>query len=77
MESPATETAQVDPQSEEWFASYAEPAPQPSNRHRHGQRRRGHDPRRQRIRRLNTLMMIVSVVFIGVMTASFYAVLTR
>ncbi len=77
MEPPTTETAQVDAQSEEWFASYAEPAHQPSSRHRHNRHRRSRDPRRQRLDRLNTMMMIVSVVFVGAMTACFYAVLTR
>jgi hypothetical protein len=73
MELSSTETAQVDAQSEEWFASYAEP----SSRHRHLRHRRGRDPRRQRLHRRNTVMMIASVVFIGAMTACFYAVLTR
>jgi len=77
-----TETAQVDAQSEEWFASYAEPSNQPSNRHhrdshRRDRHRRNRDPRRQRRHRLNELMMIASVVFVGAMTACFYAVLTR
>lgn len=78
MELPSTETVQVDAQSEEWFASYAEPSTQPSSRHRHSrhQRRRG-DPRRQRLRRLNTIAMIGSVVLVSVMTACFYAILTR
>ncbi len=75
------ETAQVDAQSEEWFASYADPstAPssQPSNRYRRVRHRRTRDPRRHRRHRVNTVMMIVSVVFVGAMTACFYAVLTR
>jgi hypothetical protein len=76
MERPSTETAQVDAQSEEWFASYAEPSNQPSNRHRHGRHQRRRDPRRQRDR-LGTMMMILSVVFVAAMTACFYTVLTR
>jgi hypothetical protein len=71
MELRSIEAAQVDAQSEEWFASYAEP----SNQHRH-RPRRSRDSRRQRYR-LHTLMMIASVVFVGAMTACFYAVLTR
>ena len=68
-----TETAQIDAQSEAWFASYVEPANQRRrNRHRHGR-----DPRRQRLHMLNTVMMLASVVFVGAMTACFYAVLTR
>jgi len=77
MERPSTETAEVDAQSEEWFASYAEPSKQPSNRRRRVEHRRSRDPRRQRLQRLNTLMMVGSVVFVGAMTACFYAVLTR
>jgi hypothetical protein len=77
VERPSTETAQVDDQSEEWFASYAEPSNQSSNRHRRVRHRRGHDPRRLRQHRLNVVMMVVSVVFVGAMTACFYAVLTR
>ena len=76
MELPSTETAHVDAQSEEWFASYAEPSNQSSNRYRRVHHRRSRDPRRQR-RRLNTLMMVASVVLVGAMTACFYAVLTR
>lgn len=77
MELLSIETATVDAQSEEWFASYAEPSNQPSNRHRRVGHRRSRDPRRQRRDRLNTVMMVASVVFVGVMTACFYAVLTR
>jgi len=78
VESASTETGQVDAQSEEWFASYAEPAKQPSNRqHRRNRHRRTRDPRRQRRDRLHTAMMIASVLFVGAMTACFYAVLTR
>ena len=77
MELPSTETAQVDAQSEEWFASYAEPSDQPSNQHRRIRHRRGRDPRRLRRDRLNAVMMVASVVFVGAMTACFYAVLTR
>ena len=80
MELPSTETAQVDAQSEEWFASYAEPSIEPANQRRRIQHRRSRDPKRQRIRRthrLNTLMMVASVVLVGAMTACFYAVLTR
>jgi hypothetical protein len=81
MEHPSTKTAQVDAQSEEWFASYAEPLNQPSSPHRHVRHRRGRgrgrDPRRQRRELLNALMMVASVVFVGAMTACFYAVLTR
>ncbi len=79
MELPSTETetTQVDAQSEEWFASYAEPSNQSSNRHRRLRHRRSRDPRRLRQDRLYALMMVVSVVFVGAMTACFYAVLTR
>jgi hypothetical protein len=77
MELGSTETAQVDAQSEEWFASYAEPSNQPSNRHRYVRHRRTRYPRRQRLHRLGTMMMILSVVFVGAMTAGFYTVLTR
>ena len=77
MELTSTKTAQVDAQSEEWFASYAEPSNQSSsNRHRRVRHRRSRDPR-QRQHRLHTLMMIASVVLVGAMTACFYAVLTR
>ena len=77
MELPSTETTQVDPQSEEWFASYAESSNQPSDRHRQARRRRSEHRRRQRVHRLGTTMMILSVVFVGAMTACFYTVLTR
>jgi len=78
MERPSTETAQVDAQSEEWFASYAEPSIQSSDRHRrHHRHRRGRDPVRQRRDRLNAAMMLGSVVFVGAMTACFYVILTR
>ena len=70
------ETAQVDAQSEEWFASYAEPLDRSSNQRRRVRYRRGRDPRRRR-HRLNTVMMVVSAVLVGAMTACFYAVLTR
>jgi hypothetical protein len=74
MELPSTKTAQVDAQSEEWFASYAEP----SHRVRHRVRnRRTRTSRRQKLHTLNTVMMIVSLVLVGAMTAYFYAVLTR
>jgi hypothetical protein len=71
--------AQVDAQSEEWFASYVEPSNQPSNRHRQSRHRRSHELKRQRLRRvrLETMMMLASVVFVGAMTACFYVVLTR
>ena len=79
MERPSTETetGHVDAQSEEWFASYAEPSNQSSNRHRRVRHRRSRDPRRVRQHRLTVVMMVVSVVFVGAMTACFYAVLTR
>jgi len=77
MESPSTEAAQVDAQSEEWFASYAESPNFSSNRRRRVRHRRGRDPRRQRHDRRQTVMMVVSLVFVGAMTACFYAVLTR
>ncbi len=77
MERRSTETAQVDAQSEEWFASYAEPSNQPSSGHRHVRHHRSQHPRRQRPHRLGTMMMILSVVFVGAMTACFYTVLTR
>jgi hypothetical protein len=72
MELRSTETAQVDAQSDEWFASYAEP----SNGHRHVRHHRRRNPRRQRLP-LGTMMMILSVVFVGAMTACFYTILTR
>jgi hypothetical protein len=68
-----TQTAQVDAQSEEWFASYAEP----SSPHRRVRHRRSRDPKRLRRQRLDTVMMIASVVFVGAMTTCFYVVLTR
>ena len=78
MELRSTETAQVDAQSDEWFASYAEPSNQPSNGQRHvRQHHRRRNPRRQRLPRLGTMMMILSVVFVGAMTACFYTILTR
>jgi hypothetical protein len=83
VELPSTEidTAQVDAQSEEWFASYADPSNQSSNqssnRHRRLRHRRGRDPRRLRQQRLHVVMMVASVVFVGALTACFYAVLTR
>jgi hypothetical protein len=82
MELQSTETAQVDAQSEEWFASSTEPQSQRSerhrsDRHRHNRHRHRGDPRRQRLHRLQTLMMVGSVVLVGAMTACFYAVLTR
>ena len=77
MELRSTETAQVDAQSEEWFASYAEPSIQPSNRHRSVRHRRNRYSRHQRLHRLGTMMMILSVVLVGAMTACFYTVLTR
>ena len=78
MELTSTESAQVDAQSEEWFASYTEPSNQSSKRHRraHHHHHRRRDPRRQQ-HRLTTLMMLASVVLVGAMTACFYAVLTR
>jgi cytoskeletal protein RodZ len=80
MELRSIEAAHVDAQSEEWFASYAEPSNQPSNQRRRVHQRRSRDSsrdsRRQR-HRLNTLMMMASVVFVGAMTACFYAILTR
>jgi hypothetical protein len=77
MDLPSTKTAQVDAQSEEWFASYAEPSNHSTNRHRRVRHHRSRDPRRQRRDRLNALMMAASVVFVGAMTACFYAILTR
>lgn len=77
MEHPSTETAQVDPQSEAWFAAYADPASELSKRRRRQRHRRTRDPRRQRQQRLTTLMMVASVVLVGAMTACFYVVLTR
>ena len=70
MELPSTETAQVDTQSEEWFASYAEPSNRPSSRHRAFRHRRRLDPRRQRLQRLNTLMMVASVVSLNQLSKS-------
>ena len=77
MELQSTETAQVDAQSDEWFASYAEPSNQPSNGHRHVRHHRRRNSRRQWLPRLGTMMMILSVVFVGAMTACFYTILTR
>jgi hypothetical protein len=77
VEPTSTETAQVDAQAEEWFASYADPSSQPSSRHRRQRHRSSRDPRRQRLHRINTVMMVASVVFVGAMMACFYAVLTR
>ena len=80
MELPLTEIAQVDPQSEEWFASYAESSDQSSNQRRRIRQRRGRDPvrqRRHRLQRLNTVMMLASAVFVAAMTGCFYAVLIR
>lgn len=73
MELRSTETAQVDAQSDEWFASYTEP----SNQHRHVRDHRRRHPRRQRLPRLGTMMMILSVAFVAAMTACFYTILTR
>lgn len=81
MEHPLTETAEVDAQSEEWFASYADPSTDPATqRRRVRQRHSKRDPRREQLRRqqrLQTVMMLASVVFVAAMTAGFYAVLTR
>ena len=77
MERPSTEPADVDAQSEEWFASYAEPSNQSSNRHRRLRHRRSRDPRRERRDRLITVLMVASVVFVGAMTVCFYALLIR
>jgi hypothetical protein len=79
MERPSIETDHVDAQSEEWFASYAEPSSQSSNRRRRLRlrHRRSRDPKRQRRDRLIVVMMVASVVFVGAMTAYFYVVLTR
>ena len=77
MQLPSTETADVDAQSEQWFASYAEPSNQSSNRHRRLRHRRSRDPRRQRHDWLIAVMMVASVLFVGAMTACFYVVLTR
>ena len=77
MELRSTETAQGDAQSEEWFASYEESSNQPSDRHRNVRRHRSEHRRRRRVDRLGTMMMILSVVFVGAMTACFYTVLTR
>lgn len=77
VEHSSIETAHVDAQSEEWFASYVEPANQRSDRHRRVRHRHRGDPRRQRLYRLQTMMMVGSVVFVGAMTACFYVVLTR
>jgi hypothetical protein len=76
MELVSNEAAHVDAQSEEWFASYAEPPSRSSNGHRHVRHRRSRDPRRKR-NQLNMMAMIASVLFVGAMTACFYAVLTR
>jgi hypothetical protein len=73
-----TQTAQVDAQSEEWFASYAETSIQPADqRRRVRHQRRTRESRRKRLHRINTLMMCGSVVLVAAMTACFYAVLTR
>jgi hypothetical protein len=71
MELASTETTQVDRQAEAWFASYAEPADQPSIRQRIRQRR-SRVPQHVRHHRRHSLMMLASVLFVGVMTACFY-----
>jgi hypothetical protein len=78
MEPSLTETAQVDAQSEEWFASYAEPANERRRIRIRVQRKR--DPRLERLRRqhrMQTVMLVASVVAVGAMTACFYVILTR
>ena len=78
MEPSTIQTAQVDAQSEKWFASYAESSNQPvDQRRRVRQQRRSRESRRQQRNRLNTLMMCGSVALVAAMTACFYAVLTR
>jgi hypothetical protein len=77
LRSTETEAPQVDAQSEEWFASYAEPSSESASRHRRVRHRRSRGLRRYRRNQLNALMMVASVVFLGAMTACFYAVLTR
>ena len=76
MELPSTETAQVDAQSEEWFASYVDAADQSSKRYRRVRHSRSRDMTRRK-RRSDTMMMVASLVFIGAMTACFYLVLTH
>ena len=79
MELASAETTQVDAQAEAWFASYTEASDEPLNgprRVRHGHRR-GRGSRQVPRRRGDTLLMVASFVFVGVMTACFYAVLTR
>ncbi|HXJ19179.1 MAG TPA: hypothetical protein VMT03_03020 [Polyangia bacterium] len=70
------ETSQVDAQSEEWFASYADPSGRSSHQHRRFRYRRGRDPGLRRRHRRATVMMVASVVLVAAMTACFYAVLS-
>lgn len=77
MELASTDAAQVDQQADAWFASYADSSTDPSNQRRRVRHRRTRGPRRPQLHRRDTWMMIVSFVFVGAMTACFYAVLTR
>jgi hypothetical protein len=77
MELVSADRSQVDAQADAWFASYAEPSRERSNRRRRDGGRRGERRRRAQQRRRETLMMLASFGLVGAMTAWFYAVLTR
>jgi hypothetical protein len=77
MELPSTETAQVDPSAEEWFASYADPYVDPSRRSRRTRHRRRRGPNRKQRELIGTAFMVASVLFVGALTAVFYTVLSR
>ncbi len=82
MELASSEMTQVDPESEAWFASYAEPATEAAIRQRvrlrrargRGQSRR---PAHLRHRRRQNQMMVASLLFVGLMTACFYFLLSQ
>ncbi len=80
MELTSAETTQVDAQSDAWFASYVEPASEAAIRQRVRLRRargRTRPPAHLRHRRRQNVMMVASLVFVGVMTACFYVLLSR
>jgi hypothetical protein len=77
MEVRATEHAHVDPQSEEWFASFPEEPPGLGRGPHRSRHRRRRAPNRKQRERLANLMMLGSVLLLGAMTAVFYSVLTR
>ena len=76
MELASVETNQVDAQAEAWFESYVEAASEPSGQRRRVRHRHNRVPKHLQLHRRETLMMVASFVFIGAMTACFYAVLT-